>query len=352
MRLKFFVTSFFVSLSCLLVAQIHLKITYNQQAVCAYDITVKSNGMTIGKAISDDNGEVQFSGKGANAAVDVFGYKKTNNGEKKFDIQGYVKLDDQGFAHIKMEDLVKMMSEDAGFPANMMAAAWGLTDLDCGGTATTSTQTQKVEQAQEAAVDDDQESIGLPIEAESLALQEQGLKNEIASLENKWAKKLDEIEKQKAVGVDQREIKIAQLEADEIKLKSDRKKVALEKNQAMQKGTISDADKKNFQNRMASLEARENDVKAERKEWESEIKAEKKAAKEADPTDELRRKEAKLKVEIASTKTQIKMKEMAVERAEKKADSDPQDLAQKQKELLELKIKLTELEVELDAIDQ
>jgi hypothetical protein len=352
MRLKYFMTTIFATLSCMLFAQIHLKITYNQQAVCAYEITVKSNGMTIGKATSDDNGEVQFSGKGANAMVDVFGYKKTNNGEKNFDIQGYVKLDDNGFAHIKMEDLVKMMSEDAGFPANMMAAAWGLTDLDCGGAATTSTPTQQVEQVQEAAADDDQDSIGLPTEAESLALQEQGLKNEIAALEKKWSKKQDEIEKQKAVGVDHREIKIAQLESDEIKLKSDRKKVALEKNQAMQKGTISDADKKNFQNRMASLDAREEDVKAERKELEAEIKAEKKAAKEADPSDELRRKEAKLKVEIATTKTQIKLKETAVARAEKKAASDPQDLAQKQMELLELKIKLTELEVELDAIGQ
>lgn len=368
MKRILFIAALALGLNSITHAGVDLRITYNNQAVCRYEITVKAGGATIGKGVTDDNGEVSISGPDGIKDVDVYGYKKTANGEKKFDIQGYVKLDDKGFAHIKMEQLVKEMSSDSGFPETLMASAWGLTDLDCGvkaNTSKTETKAQPAKTETKESSDDDDLDIGSDdadtdseeggiTSQDPLVLQEQGLKNEIANLDRKIEKQGAEVKKLKAAAADERQIKIMELEVEEMKLKRERKAVALERNQKKQKGPLAPADAKTYDEREKSLESREDDIKASRKELEAQVKSEKKAAKmeqkgeqkaqEGERSAEERRAEAKLKVEIASLKTQISLKESALERARKKPDASKEEIVEKEAELKELKARLAELE--------
>lgn len=352
----FFMKPIFLTLSILFTAilglaqnDIALKITYNGQSVCKYEITVKAGGGVLGKGVTDDNGEVKFGGVGVKVVdVDVHGYKKTANGEKKFDLQGYVKLDDNGFAHIKMETIVKDAAGDSGFPEGMLAAAWGLTDLDCGGTKS-STNDQPVkddsgsnESQTEAEEKEDDGDLKLPSKEESLALQEQGFKNEIAMLDRKIAKSETTVAELKAAGGDETDIRIEELDLQEMKYKRDRKKIALEKVQKTQAGTLTDAEKTALNQQEDRLSVMEKDIRAERKDLEQARKDKKKAEKAEEGGSRLEG--AKLKSEILSVKAQIKAKETALNNGKEKGKLTPEEIVQKEKELEELRIRLTELE--------
>lgn len=329
---------------------IALKITYNGQAVCKYEITVKAGGGVLGKGVTDDNGEVKFGGVGVKVVdVDVHGYKKTANGEKKFDLQGYVKLDDNGFAHIKMETIVKDAAGDSGFPEGMLAAAWGLTDLDCGGTkssgnAGSETKQEEVKAEEEVGNSDyDEDENGKMVtQKEALELQEQGFKNEIAMLDRKIAKSETTLAELKAAGGDETDIRIEELDLQEMKYKRDRKKIALEKVQKTQAGTLTDAEKTALNQQEDRLSVMEKDIRAERKDLEQARKDKKKAEKAEEGGSRLEG--AKLKSEILSVKAQIKAKETALNNGKEKGKLTPEEIVQKEKELEELRIRLTELE--------
>ncbi|MFZ4785068.1 MAG: hypothetical protein ACOYLH_06280 [Flavobacteriales bacterium] len=348
---------YFLSLTFLFFAMIGLaqndialKITYNGQAVCKYEITVKAGGGVLGKATTDDNGEIKLSGIGIKVVdVDVHGYKKTTNGEKTFDLQGYVKLDDNGFAHIQMETIVKDAAGDSGFPEGMLAAAWGLTDLDCGGTKSTGTgsgESIAEESAPEESVGsseyDENENGKLVSKEESLVLQEQGFKNEIAMLDRKIAKAETTIAELKTVGGDETDIQIEELDLQEMKFKRERKKISLEKVQKAQAGTLTDTEKTALNQQEDRYSIMEKDLRAERKDLEQARKDKKKAEKAEEGGSSLEG--AKLKSEILSVKTQIKAKETSLNVGKEKGKLTAEEIAQKEKELEELRARLTELE--------
>lgn len=349
-------------------AGVDLRITYNNQAVCRYEITVKAGGVTIGKGLTNDNGDVSISNSSVVNEVDVFGYKKTANGEKKFDIQGYVKLDDKGFAHIKMEELVKQMAEDSGFPESMMAAAWGLTDLDCGVKSNsqkseTKPQANKEESKTEESDhgfettteegDEDGDS-NVSVSKETLLVQEQSLKSDIASLDRKIEKQGAEIKKLKAAAADERQIKVMEFELEEMKLKRERKTLALERNQKKQKAPLTAAEAKVYDDREKSYKSREDDLKESRKELETQLKEEKKSVKSEQKAEGGNRKSdeaidlAKLNLEIAGLKTDISMKETALARVRKKPDTSKEEIDRREAELNKLREKLKDAEERRD----
>lgn len=344
------ITFLFSALIGLAQNDIALKITYNGQAVCKYEITVKAGGGVLGKGVTDDNGEVKFGGVGVKVVdVDVHGYKKTANGEKKFDLQGYVKLDDNGFAHIQMETIVKDAAGDSGFPEGMLAAAWGLTDLDCGGTKSTGNtggETKKEESVPEESVgsaeyEGDEKGKLVTIE-ESLALQEQGFKNEIAMLDRKIAKAETTVAELKTAGGDETDIQIEELDLQEMKYKRERKKISLEKVQKAQAGTLTETEKTALNQQEDRYSVMEKDLRAERKDLEQARKDKKKAEKSEEGGSRLEG--AKLKSEILSVKTQIKAKETSLNNGKEKGKFTAEEIAQKEKELEELRARLVELE--------
>jgi len=107
---------------------VDLTITYKGAPLCYWDVTLKHGDVAISKGKTDDQGNVKFSNVGLlSLSVDASGIKKTNNGEKKWDVKGYIQLNDQGVGKFDFEPLVK----DTGMPVSMLEAAWGLTLADC-----------------------------------------------------------------------------------------------------------------------------------------------------------------------------------------------------------------------------
>jgi len=116
-----------------------LAIVYNGVPVCGHEVTLKAGKTTLGKGTTDKDGNVKFTGVILNVKdVNVYGYKKTKSGEKKWSLEGHVQLNDNYHANIKMEKFIDEAAKDSGMSAGMLAGAWGLTS-NCDGTEETKT---------------------------------------------------------------------------------------------------------------------------------------------------------------------------------------------------------------------
>lgn len=109
---------------------VKLILKYKNSPLCNWDVTIKHGDVAIAKSKSNEKGEVVFKNATIlSLSIDAYGYKAFNGGDKKWDVKGYIQLNDQGFAEFDFEPLVK----DAGMPVSMLESAWGLTINDCGG---------------------------------------------------------------------------------------------------------------------------------------------------------------------------------------------------------------------------
>lgn len=112
-----------------------LKITYRNNPLCYWDVTIKHGDIELAKGKTDDKGVVKFKYvKLLSLGIDAYGYKATANGDKKWDVKGYITLDDNGNADFDFEKLL----QETGMPVGMMEAAWGLTLNDCAGSGSSS----------------------------------------------------------------------------------------------------------------------------------------------------------------------------------------------------------------------
>lgn len=117
------------SLSAQKTMDVKLILKYRNNPLCNWDVTIKHGDATIAKSKSNENGEVTFSNATIySLSIDAYGYKTFQGGDKKWDVKGYIQLNEQGFASFDFEPLVK----ETGMPASMLEAAWGLTINDCG----------------------------------------------------------------------------------------------------------------------------------------------------------------------------------------------------------------------------
>jgi|GEM_PF-1395086 len=108
---------------------VELKITYRNNPLCNWEVTIKHGDVQIAKGKTDDQGIVKFNNASLlSLSIDAYGYKSTSNGEKKWDVKGYITLGENGKANFDFEKLL----EETGMPVSMMEAAWGLTINDCG----------------------------------------------------------------------------------------------------------------------------------------------------------------------------------------------------------------------------
>jgi hypothetical protein len=90
--------------------QISLKITYEDKPLCNWDITVKAGSAVIGKGVTDAAGFIKFEPYLlVTKSINVYGYKKSANGDKNWSVEGYVTLDDNYFHHMKMEVYAKKL---------------------------------------------------------------------------------------------------------------------------------------------------------------------------------------------------------------------------------------------------
>lgn len=142
--ISIFLTGVFGSLNAQEEAAVSLKITYNGKAVCGHEVTIKAGDVSLAKGVTNDNGEVKFkSALLPSHDVDVYGYKKTANGEKKWELKGYVKLNEAYHADITMETYINQMAKDSGMPESMLIGAWGL-NVNCDGSVDQTDEKQEI----------------------------------------------------------------------------------------------------------------------------------------------------------------------------------------------------------------
>jgi hypothetical protein len=106
---------------------VKLKITYNDAPVADCDVTIKQGDVALGQGRTNSDGDVEIEVSVlAGQAIDVYGSKQAADGEKKWDVKGYVKLDDDNFYHLQMEIFAKQMAQATGMPEATIAGMWGI----------------------------------------------------------------------------------------------------------------------------------------------------------------------------------------------------------------------------------
>ena len=91
-------------MTLLFIAQdVKLKVTYKGQGVSGHTVSAYIQGQKRGSGVTNDAGEVTIHISGLNSLyLDWKGEKRCDNGEKKWEVNGYGKLDENNFFHLKM----------------------------------------------------------------------------------------------------------------------------------------------------------------------------------------------------------------------------------------------------------
>lgn len=207
--------------------QVSLKITYEGQPLCNWDITIKNGGAVIGKGVTDASGYIKFDPYIVlSKAINVYGYKKTANGDKNWSVEGYVTLDDNFFYHMQMETYAKEMADGAGFPMSVIADSWGV-NVNCDGsigtnsnpgTTTNPTTTTTTTTTTQTPADPDQ----------ALKDQKTALENQLVDLTKKITTLETDLTQNKAT-LTPIDLKLKELEKQELELRREECKTAIER---------------------------------------------------------------------------------------------------------------------------
>ncbi|MEN9997490.1 MAG: hypothetical protein RI922_480 [Bacteroidota bacterium] len=264
---------------------VKMTFTYKGAPLCFWDVTIKNGDVPLAKGKTDDKGYVEFSSvKLISLSINASGIKTTPNGEKKWDVNGYITLKDNGECKFDFEPLL----QETGMPVSMMEVAWGLTLNDCmkssssssssdnsnasssSSTTTSAAPVVKEETAQEKLAREEAER--KQEAADLAATQAQGMQNSKAMYENKVANLSAKIDKKKkersSVAAGSKEESDLNYEIRLLEIDRDMNQVKLEKTNAMiAKGNmpLNKAEKTGFNEREDALKAEEDQLKADQK---------------------------------------------------------------------------------------
>lgn len=220
--------------------QISLKITYEDKPLCNWDITVKAGSAIIGKGVTDAAGFIKFEPYLlVTKSINVYGSKKTTNGDKSWSVEGYVTLDDNYFHHMKMEVYVKEIADGAGFPMSAIADGWGV-NVNCDGTVGTSTSTT-------TNTTNPTNTTTTTTTTTTTADPDQAIKDQKLALENQLVdltKKITALEldiNQNKATLSPIDLKMKELEKQELELRREECKTAIERtNKSLEKSLTTD----------------------------------------------------------------------------------------------------------------
>ena len=265
---------------------VKMTFTYKGAPLCFWDVTIKNGDVPLAKGKTDDKGYVEFSSvKLISLSINASGIKTTPNGEKKWDVNGYITLKDNGECKFDFEPLL----QETGMPVSMMEAAWGLTLNDCmkssssssssnssnassssSNSTTTAAPVAKEETTEEKLAREEAER--KQEAADLAATQAQGMQNSKAMYENKIANLSAKIDKKKkersTVTAGSKEESDLNYEIRLLEIDRDMNQVKLEKTNAMiAKGNmpLNKAEKTGFNEREDALKAEEDQLKADQK---------------------------------------------------------------------------------------
>lgn len=228
---------------------VKIQFKYKNSPLCNWEVTLKHGDVAIGKAISNSEGVAEFKGVTIiSKSVDAYGYKTHKGGDKKWDVKGYIDLNDDDYASFDFEKVIK----EAGMPVAMMEAAWGLNIKDCGvisnsntdsnsNNAKTNTDVKKDDNANSSSEDENEtlKSDVLSAQntlADNLALNKQGFENKLSALKNKKEKT---IKKREKTEVNSKDYSDLTYELEDIDLDIKLTEIRLEKtNKQIDKGNL------------------------------------------------------------------------------------------------------------------
>jgi hypothetical protein len=342
-----------------------LKITYKGAPLCDWEVSLKHGDGVIAKTTSDKNGVATFSNpRIISKSVDAAGYKAHSSGEKKWDVKGYITLNDDNYYHLEFEKMVNDMVKDSGMPKSMIEASWGLTLGGCGGSSTnTASQSDKSKNEDTSFSEDDDDDEGggfgnsgqksgdmkskLMGQGMSQVKQQTGVDpletkkkaytGEIQALKIQIPKKEKELQTAGNAGED---TSLLALELAEMNAKLEHRNVALQITELEMAGKRPSAELANSEK---ELKAEYDKLRAERKKLEDEIKM-------AQRTEHVEAGEssggsgALGALKLQKMKTDLMLKKRSLEKDEKSGKYNEEYLSKKRKEieLLEREIALME----------
>jgi hypothetical protein len=260
-----------VTLSHTFSKDVTLKLTYKGNPLCYWDVTLKHGDVAIGQGKTDDKGFVDFGSVNLlDNRVDASGYKKTNNGEKTWDVKGYITLNDQGHADFDFEPLV----QESGM-ASMMEVAWGLTLNDCiAGNSTSGQNTTGTSNSGNTTTDSNNgdaegDSDIAPANtemsmAESLQNQKAMYQKQIQDADKKIAKKTEE---RNSLNAESPEYKELSYEIRELEIDKSLSQVKLEKTEKMianGNAPLNKTDREYYKQKEDELKTQKDNLKAEK----------------------------------------------------------------------------------------
>lgn len=264
---------------------VKMTFTYKGAPLCFWDVTIKNGDVPLAKGKTDDKGYVEFSSvKLISLSINASGIKTTPNGEKKWDVNGYITLKENGECNFDFEPMLK----ETGMPVSMMEAAWGLTLNDCMKSSSSSSSSNSsnasssssnstitapvIKEETEAEKEAREEAEDKKEAADLAATQAQGMQNSKAMYENKIANLSAKIDKKKkersTVTAGSKEESDLNYEIRLLEIDRDMNQVKLEKTNAMiAKGNmpLNKAEKTGFNDREDALKAEEDQLKADQK---------------------------------------------------------------------------------------
>ena len=276
---------YFIFLNLILFAQarvnIDLTLTYKGAPLCYWDVTIKNGDAALAKGKTDSKGNLQISSvQLVSLSINASGYKKTANGEKKWDVNGYMQLDENGKGNFDFEKVVA----EAGMPVGLIEAAWGLTLADCasGGRTSSSSNTssngssssndawqaeqEKKKEEQNAKQQQFHEDWASgKTQAEGMQNTKEMQENKIASLDKKIEKKRNEITN---LDSGSKEYDEASYELKEFELEKDLTQIKLERTNAQIAAgntTLGKADRQSFNEREDAIKLQMDQLKEDKK---------------------------------------------------------------------------------------
>lgn len=240
---------YFLSVVCLFLGNVtfsidvKLKITYKDQPVVGHTVSVMLGDAKLGDGVTDDGGEVTVSVSSLPVKdIDLKGEKKCEGASKSWSVSGFVRLDGNNYAHLKMEDPINQMAEASGgfMSVDMLVASYGLL---CSGAASSSSNGSS-NQTDNASTSTDTENDAVDTEPmmspeESLQARKTVLENKIVTSKKKIDQKKEKLSKPGITDSDKKtlefEIKELELEQALDQCKLEQTNLMIEKNGVLNK---------------------------------------------------------------------------------------------------------------------
>lgn len=324
MKLILLILTSILSLS-ILAETVKLKITYNGNGINGHTVYVMLGGSSLGSGVTNSSGEVSINVSSLPSKnIDLKGEKKCEGAQKSWEVKGFVTLDNNNYAHLKMEEPISEMVEASGgfMSESMMVNSYGLVcagsnsspSTSGNGSSSTSTNESSNSETSTTSSSNSSNTTSPMTKEEMLANQKAGYEAKVSNLDRKIEKKQAKIdkgdldsEKQYDFEYDIKEMqvekKIAQNNLDRV-------------NTEINNGTLTKAERNRFKEANKELKEELKAIKQERKDGigtttpPESANEEKSVVTEADLADmstmQLKRKKLDYKSKLTKLKTKLK----------------------------------------------